>query len=886
MENKPPSNPTPSMSPAPIHLISPPPEDDLQPIHKRKRPSTATTQQTTPNPKPRKQLYLRNPNAPDYRKSATPVPYEPPTQHFESPREIFITPSPTKATRRRRTLRIKTEPPPDLDLSAPMPPPSPTDDPLLLSEPQTRMLLDSSLPPSSPPPPSPLSDDGDDDEHVHPLDFTSYRPANLSTSPPMDLSYDGPIPAFTLPPAEKVPLGEDLPADDLSSPQQTTTLEEGEGEYTGRFRQLVIPTKPDPPDARTKERMELWGRPVSPYPYELDRSQTLPPPELPAPSSPLVRDLSLLGLPSRAFSSPTKPNRRRETASFARAKALFGVRSSSPPPVVDDDVPAEEEGVEKDADVAADVDPFNFSSLSLHAPQPRLPSPQPQPLPSTSLPTTSHPEPEEPEEQEPTASPEPEPEIAQEVDGSEDESDPDDDDPSLIKITSSDPRAAARAAAILKQHDYDCYARLLLRRRSKPKTKHQTVDDLRRKTISSSSTSGISKRPRVPRKSVGVLDELVDEASFTLENANTSTPVKTTKTPKRPPATGTSDWNKDHWRFLDGCFTDVRLLDAEGNMKPVDQVDLGEVVDRFIDLIGGEEGEVGWSRDELLGRARAIRKKQARGQVGVPATPLTVPARPVTDVWRFDTPEFTPLPLSKLKYAPKDKDWVLPSPAPFKPSVLQAPRYGHLLDEARKVHSSGSSSLETTPQEPEEQEGEGEEQEDVPEEEEWEDELEVSRSLSLEPDSDNDSDQEAHPESRRTTLGGKLQGLLFSYLPTLSSKPQPKPKPSARPVLPPPPPARPRQINTPARPVPVPTKVPKGKDDLNHVEIPKPKARVRERPRRLKELRPVSVPEKEQEQVKVVVKEVKRKSSVKDLVKSFEEREKAGEKGKVPAWKP
>ncbi|KAK7020150.1 hypothetical protein VNI00_017872 [Paramarasmius palmivorus] len=92
-------------------------------------------------------------------------------------------------------------------------------------------------------------------------------------------------------------------------------------------------------------------------------------------------------------------------------------------------------------------------------------------------------------------------------------------------------------------------------------------------------------------------------------------------------------------------------------------------------------------------------------------------------------------------------------------------------------------------------------------------------------------------------------------------------------------PACPRQINTPAQPIPVPSKVPKGKDNLNHVEIPKPRIKERERLRRLKELRPVPVPEKEQ--VKVVVKEMKRKSSVKDLVKSFEEQE----KGKVPVWK-
>ncbi|KAK7020149.1 hypothetical protein VNI00_017871 [Paramarasmius palmivorus] len=260
--------------------------------------------------------------------------------------------------------------------------------------------------------------------------------------------------------------------------------------------------------------------------------------------------------------------------------------------------------------------------------------------------------------------------------------------------------------------------------------------------------SGISKHPCILRKSVGVLDELVDEALFTLENTHTSTPVKTaTKTPKRPLATGTNDWNKDHWRFLDGCFTNVRLLDTKGHMKPIDQVDLGEVVDRFINLIGSEEGEVEWSRDKLLGHAHTICKKQARGQVGEPATPFTVPACPITDIWCFDTPEFTPLPLSKLKHKPKDKDWILPSPALFKASVLQAPRYGHLLDEARKVHSLGSSTLAQDVMQEEGKEVDAEqdqecEQEPEEEEEEWEDELKVSCSLSLKPDSNHDSNQD------------------------------------------------------------------------------------------------------------------------------------------------
>jgi hypothetical protein len=41
---------------------------------------------------------------------------------------------------------------------------------------------------------------------------------------------------------------------------------EGESEITGRWRQLRVPTKPDPPDEETAKRMQEWGRPVSPFP--------------------------------------------------------------------------------------------------------------------------------------------------------------------------------------------------------------------------------------------------------------------------------------------------------------------------------------------------------------------------------------------------------------------------------------------------------------------------------------------------------------------------------------------------------------------------------------------------------------------------------------------
>jgi hypothetical protein len=41
---------------------------------------------------------------------------------------------------------------------------------------------------------------------------------------------------------------------------------EQEGEYTGKFRVVHVPTKVDPPTSTTKERIEQWGRPISPFP--------------------------------------------------------------------------------------------------------------------------------------------------------------------------------------------------------------------------------------------------------------------------------------------------------------------------------------------------------------------------------------------------------------------------------------------------------------------------------------------------------------------------------------------------------------------------------------------------------------------------------------------
>lgn len=56
-----------------------------------------------------------------------------------------------------------------------------------------------------------------------------------------------------------------------SSDNEVSTFDQ-EGEYTGKFTSYVVPTKPDPPTTILRERQEAWGRPISPFPYPTNRT--------------------------------------------------------------------------------------------------------------------------------------------------------------------------------------------------------------------------------------------------------------------------------------------------------------------------------------------------------------------------------------------------------------------------------------------------------------------------------------------------------------------------------------------------------------------------------------------------------------------------------------
>ncbi|KAL0060873.1 hypothetical protein AAF712_012337 [Marasmius tenuissimus] len=547
----------------------------------------------------------------------------------------------------------------------------------------------------------------------------------------------------------------------------------------------------------------------------------------------------------------------------------------------------------------------------------------------------------------------------------DEESSDEDEDPCLVKITSADPRAAARAAAILKQHDYDCFTKVTAReKRPRYSSYNDAVHPLdslkkdnRRRTVTAAGiTKSLSpaRRDKSRRHSFGTvvgdnvfmpgtpvvtLTGLLNEAEQQIGSPavelgrNKPDALETPLPQHRARASHGKDdasqweWTKEDWKTLDACFTDERIAladcDLSFDMADVDAVDLDKVVERFLELVDVEleEGLEGpWTRDNIRTRAGAIRKKQKSGKVAPPtpvgtamrsrlslasnsapifSTPSAPPTRTILDTPSW-TPGLTPLP----------KRYTLPpaigSEAPFssikmpRTKALMAPRYGYLLEEVEKV-SRGDTLLTPLESSADEVLDEEIEQDEV------ENSLEISRDSddSLEID---DEDASSASTQQPQGLGGRMKGIIFSYLPTLSKTSQPSSKKPTRPRqagLPlPPPDVLSKQrgpIATPAR-----TAVPRGpapKDlvTLNHQDLP-PETKIprrKEKPKRLVELKNVQPPvEPEIRRNTTDGGGLRRKGSVKDLVKGFEELERSSsslsmrnEKVKAkeaarPAWRP
>ncbi|KAF8632863.1 hypothetical protein AX17_004711 [Amanita inopinata Kibby_2008] len=963
-------------------LLAEPPSNTSK-RKRRTQPTTPMKQELTPNPKPRKQakpftvvdpesptrsafqpfdantatptkskrvtilsphadnpqanyfppIDARAPGSTRARRTVTPVPfYEPPSVVFTPPREVMATPVLSKSSKRKSGTKSRPKPTslmimpvkkelPDIDLNAPMPPPSPSDDPILLSGPPTSTPSRRSgrnrrsaehlplhtvstqadvIPIANHLPSHNTNSDMPDSEtpeyydwvpHSRPLehsssmDSSSMLDLNLSDAdvPPVDL------PVFSLndlPPSSDDWSDDDDDGDgDAIGTLDADAIEEGQGEYTGRWRTLLVKTKQDPPSSVTRTRMEQWGRPVSPFPEE-----------------------------AKSFESCTFDGGIEE-ADLSTAQNDEELNQDQQDELEEEEV--RQMSTEPDNEEIGHVD-VCLESLSLE-------DGGPGPSNIMSL-ASSSPSPADhfdlfPHRDALVAA------IGEEVSvplppNDEDRSSDEETDVSFVKISSADPRAAARAAAILKQYDYDCFTEISgskHRRLSRDKLSRDTgpgralarkgvldgrITKDRSKRRSSTGTGVLGNQVFISGSPITTLPNLLREAeaevSFTHPSQSAAgelyeTPLPVRYTPLNAfdvPSFTERRWAKDDWKMLDACFTDERLCvgnkpgAGSGGLADVELVEIDNVVQRYIDLLGGEglflRFGPDWNRELILQRARALRRRQQSGKVAPPTSPSQPTMRSIqftgSSISDMEVPDFTPL--KERAASRRQARPLFPPPnlcgAPFQedlsegmrefkelPPSLLAPRYAHLLE------GGGTAGVDET-----------DKSEPVAFTEDEFPDL-VDKSAIEEAMSFTERDSFTLPQETPTTLGRRVKGFLFSYLPSL---PKTEPPPARRgisaprqPGLPLPPPdileKQRGPIATPAR-LPLPkTKHPKELVKLHPVPAEPRKTSLIPRfmkPQRLVQLHPAPSTQRVQKPVPVI-RPRSSNGSVKDLVKSFEE---------------
>ncbi|KAJ7089355.1 hypothetical protein B0H15DRAFT_981464 [Mycena belliarum] len=309
-----------------------------------------------------------------------------------------------------------------------------------------------------------------------------------------------------------------------------------------------------------------------------------------------------------------------------------------------------------------------------------------------------------------------------------------------------------------------------------------------------------------------------------------------------------------------------------------------------------------------LGR-RALPPRASLGTRAAERVPF--PAPPIENSARKSFPAPAPVVPSFRAPAPVGTRARLPPPmgsgAPFSalpptpegarargrrvPGSLLAPRYSHLLEEAVAVSGAGGGGVGRAEEKGEDEEGGedgGEQQEEAQEQQ--EEEGDASFDSSVDGDADADMapatplrEREAPmtkpkpaPAPKPATIGKRVSGFLFSYLPTLAKSAPRRPPGATRPRLPLPPPdvlAKPRgPVKTPVR-APLPrAPAPKELVTLQPAPAPAPKTLIPRRaaPRRLVELHHVSPPPVPTVTERGVRPRTSSGGSVKDLVKNFE----------------
>ncbi len=266
----------------------------------------------------------------------------------------------------------------------------------------------------------------------------------------------------------------------------------------------------------------------------------------------------------------------------------------------------------------------------------------------------------------------------------------------------------------------------------------------------------------------------------------------------------------------------------------------------------------------MLKRAKALQKKQLSGQ-GAPPTPTlrfsSVSSTPTV-------PDFTPVHPARWQgvnvVQPK-----LAAPAflvqtkPRLPPSLLAPRYSHLLEEAKSI------SKQDVP-------GPGAQDEPpVPPTPTTNDGLVAAMTSPIKLES-------VQEDPLTPSVGSRVKGFLFSYLPTLKKKtPARKTHEPARPGLPLPPPElleKPRGPIITPQPRPVPRSThPKELVHLQHAPLPTRIPTLPRLPKRLVDLRSISPPPVASAPIQIPEGRRSSGGSVKELVSSFEEMDRSME---------
>ncbi|KIK80207.1 hypothetical protein PAXRUDRAFT_15917 [Paxillus rubicundulus Ve08.2h10] len=482
-------------------------------------------------------------------RSTTPA-YEPPHERFTPPREVEVTPSALDTPRApissmymtplraKRTCRdgVKREPP-EINLSRALRPPSPTDDPLLLSDGQRST--------QSPP--------------VR----TRVTPA-LSSSP-SDPQFDDPSRSFAawLSGGRVNDFGsthsvDTLPVFDVAHPIDETddgwSDSEDEfnltGEYTGKFTMLTVPTKADPPTSEARERMEAWGRPVSPFPYSEILERSFAPSDFTEEEAIAALDDLDTSLDDHWLPPFDGPEFGELATSPPPSNGSRSCSSDFPEPVLlqEEEAKVTEEEAEVDRALSVVDDSLNI----------------PVSLQEATFPMRA--------------------DEAEEDSSSDDGEDVEGD---VVKVTSSDAVTAARAAAILRMHDYDCIL---------------AATGLKR------SSRSVNSSTRKPRTTIG--------------NAGITKPYSFEKSTSPPPSISalSEEWTREDWKRMDKCLVAERLAvgAASGRdfLADIQDVSKDVILERFMAQVGGDSVllDLGpeWSRENLMMRLDILIKKQMR----------------------------------------------------------------------------------------------------------------------------------------------------------------------------------------------------------------------------------------------------------------------------------